>query len=183
MIRNRYHEWLCGIVGGSTGYSYLLKDLDNIFFEFSIPMDSNRYEDGVELRYKFGRQMSIPDTRIARELDIYPCTMLEMMIALSLRIEDEIMTDSYEEEDSKTYIWFWSMVDSLGLSDMTDDISYDDSYVLSCVERFLSRTYCRNGRGGLFTISDPTKDLRQVEIWYQAMWFLNDYISKEKETE
>lgn len=51
-------------------------------------------------------------------LDQYECSVLEVMIALALRMEEETMASS--EFGDRTNQWFWYMIVSLGLSGMTD---------------------------------------------------------------
>ena len=99
-----------------------------------------------------------------------PCSVLEMMVALSLRCEEEIMDDP--NIGDRTRQWFWGMVVSLGLGAMHDD-RFDKKYVDETIERFLKRKYEYDGRGGLFTIKDSNRDLREVEIWYQLCWYLD----------
>ena len=41
--------------------------------------------------------------------------------------------------------------------------------------RFLDRNYQRDGSGGLFIVHGHG-DLRNVEIWYQMLWYLNDIL-------
>ena len=64
------------------------------------------------------------------------------------------------------------MIVNLGLGSM-DDVKFDKAYVVSVVRRFLNRDYDRNGRGGLFTVEHSRHDMRNVEIWYQANWYLD----------
>ena len=76
----------------------------------------------------------------------------------------------------RTGQWFWSMIENLGLSDM-DDAEYDELYVHRIVKRFLDRGYKKNGEGGLFTIHHSAgRDLRNVEIWYQMCWYLDELV-------
>lgn len=132
-------------------------------------MDGNRYYDGVELRYKFGRDNNIPEYVISSDLDNRPCSMLEMMIALARRCEDSIMNDPLYGD--RTYIWFSEMIRSLGL-DNFNNVNAD--YIL---DQLANRNYAKNGMGGLFTINDPSKDMRNVDIWYQMLYFINEYIT------
>ena len=67
------------------------------------------------------------------------------------------------------------MITNLGLGSMYDS-NYDKIYVRKTVERFLNRDYEPNGKGGLFTIRNCNRDLRQVEIWYQLNWYLNSIV-------
>lgn len=40
-------------------YLMLLEHLDNINFTYSIPFDENRFNDGQDLRYRFGYENNI----------------------------------------------------------------------------------------------------------------------------
>ena len=64
---------------------------------------------------------------------------------------------------------------SLGLYGMTDD-KYDNGRVQDVIIRFLEREYEPNGRGGLFTVHNTTKDLRDIEIWYQMCMFFDNLL-------
>lgn len=96
--------------------------------------------------------------------------MLEMMVALALRIEEQIMAD--DTEGDRTGVWFYAMIVSLGL-DGYDDKHYNPVDVQEIINRFEAGEYMPSGRGGLFTVADPTVDMRNLEIWYQAMRYLN----------
>ena len=178
-LNKRYFNWLCSKVydeNSTTRYSRLLEYLHAQDFIFLMDMDENRAYDGVDLRYRFGYEKDIDPEDIKLELDNRPCSVLEMMIALSIRIEEHIMSD-YAVGD-RTGQWFWTMIVSLGLGSQTDD-DFDILIVAHTVSRLLNRTYDPDGRGGLVTIPDCPKDLREVEIWYQLQWYLN-YIDEKR---
>jgi hypothetical protein len=99
-----------------------------------------------------------------------PCSVLEMMIALAIRCEETIMDDP--DIGDRTRQWFWGMIINLGLGGMTD-ANFDPDFVDDSVLRFLNRDYEPDGRGGLFTIRNCHRDLRDVEIWYQLCWYLD----------
>lgn len=177
-LNNRYFEWMCQLVlerRYSKGHSYhkLLSFLHSIDFSYTIPMDGNREADGIDLRYRFGYENSYKDSMIAAYLDNRPCSVLEMMIALAIRCEENIMDDP--DIGDRTSQWFWSMIANLGLSSM-DDARYDEQYTDKIIERFLNRDYKRNGEGGLFTVKHSNRDLRNVEIWYQMCWYLDELV-------
>ena len=168
-LRDEYFEWIFDLVCGnrySKPFSYrkLLMYLFDTEFRYSIPRDANRAEDGIALRYRF-RSSSGKSVSMNR-----PCSVLEMMVALSIRCEENIMDDP--NIGDRTSQWFWSMVNSLGLGSMSDD-RFDINYVENAIERFLDRDYEPNGKGGLFTIRNCEYDLRTVEIWYQLCWYLD----------
>ena len=117
-LKEEYFAWIVSLVGGR-GHLKLLHKLDETDFFYVLPMDANREDDGVELRYRFGYECRYDDALIARGLDNRPCSVLEMMAALALRIEENIMDDPSEGDRLKN--WFWSMVESMGLSEMDDE--------------------------------------------------------------
>lgn len=175
MLRNKisddYFEWIYNMLCGNRyrkPYTFrkLLMYLHSTEFIYFIPMDSNRYEDGINLRYRFAY-----DTGCACA-DSYldgPCSVLEMMVALSISCE-EIMDEP--RIGDRTSQWFWGMVTNLGLGSMFD-CRFDIQYVSETIYRFLHREYEPDGKGGLFTVKNCEDDLREVEIWYQACWYLD----------
>lgn len=179
-LQNDYFKWMCGFVYDNTytkkmSYNRLLRHLHDTDFIVLIPHDQNRVEDGFTLRYRFGQERGYHEALIASELDIAPCSVLEMMIALCLRCEEAIMTD--DREGDRTGQWFWSMILSLGLNGM-DDERYDRSTVDNVLSIFLNRLYYPDGQGGLFTVENAPYDMTTVEIWCQMYWFLEGYISR-----
>lgn len=170
-VINDYFDWLCEIVCGerhteSLSFRKLLGYLHNTEFVWSVPMDENRAWDGVDLRYRFACRRSGVEEMYLKG----PCSVLEMMVALAVRCEIEIMDDPLMGD--RTGQWFWGMIVNLGLGAMSDD-RFDENYVREVVERFLYRDYDSDGKGGLFTVKNCDRDLRTVEIWYQLNWYLN----------
>ena len=133
--------------------------------------DGRRGDDGVELRYRVCREERRPDGEIATNLDNRECSVLEIMVSLAIRMEETITSDP--DYGDRTSIWFWDMVDSMGLLDMHDDRFHGET-VNATLDRMIRREYASNGRGGLFTVREPREDMRNVEIWYQMMWWLTD---------
>jgi hypothetical protein len=170
-IQSEYFDWMYNLVNGKPQFQLLLHRLNDIPFTYTIPMDGNRAEDGVELRYRFGYETGYDDRVIASYLDDRDCSVLEMMVALAVRCEEHIMDDP--DFGDRTGRWFWDMVTSLGLINMTDR-HFNIYYVDTVIDIFLDRQYSRNGEGGLFTVNDRGRDLRSVEIWYQMCWYLGD---------
>lgn len=173
-LSSRYFEWLCGIVFDrryleGRSYSKLFELLHSVDFEVLIGMDQNRAEDGIDLRYRFGDEKGYIQAMIASLIDIVPCSVLEMMVALSFQCEN-IMDDP--EKGNRLSKWFWIMIDNLGLGSM-DDNNFDDEFARFVIFRFLNREYSSNGEGGLFVINDCKYDLRDVEIWHQMCWYLD----------
>ena len=174
-IINEYFEWMYDLVCGGRyakdiSYRKLLMQLHRTNFVYSIPMDENRELDGIDLRRRFAYD-TYQDEDQVRDALIGPCSILEMMIALSIRIEEEIMDNP--NIGNRTSQWFWGMVVTLGLGSMTDD-NFDLKLVKNNLQRFLNRDYEPNGQGGLFLIRNCDQDLRKVEIWHQVCWYLDN---------
>lgn len=180
-LRNDYFEWMYQLVCDDhyirrSSYRELCSMLDNLDFEYTIPMDENRYEDGIDLRYRFGYEHELEGSVIATELDYRPCSVLEMMVALALRCEEHIMTNI--DTGDRTSKWFRNMLRSLGLYDITDD-NFDYRVVKEKIDILLNHDYEPDGRGGLFTIRHANYDMRRAEIWKQAMWYFNEMIPED----
>lgn len=171
-LRREYFKWLCSIVK-CYNHRKLLSLLFSIDFNYIIPMDGNRYEDGINLRYRFADDESYHYRHIAALLDNVPCSMLEMMVALCLRIEEHITSDP--ENGDQTRRWFVDMLKNCGLWSMTDNV-FSERAATQVILKVINRNYARNGDGGLFRLRRCRRDLRNVEIWYQAMWYLDEVL-------
>ena len=178
-IRSDYFEWMMDTVCGKkhTGkYSYrkLLQCLHDIYFtqpyRHRVKDDSNRVEDGICLRRRFAL---IKDCEEIIDYLDGPCTVLEMMVALAIRMEKTIMDDPAVGD--RTSQWFRNMLVSLKLGDMFDE-RFDETRAVENIERFLRREYEPNGAGGLFTLKHCSADLRKVEIWRQMCWYLDEFL-------
>lgn len=172
-LQRAYFDWMYRLAISemeSDSYRELLYFLDRVTFVPVLRMDENRAQDGEDLRYRFGYENRHLDSEIGPLLDCRPCSILEMMVALCLRMDAMMFTPV---QDIRTSYWFKEMLTSLRLSHMTDD-RFDLSIAEKAISRFLSRRYAKNGRGGLFTISSPNRDMRTAEIWYQMNWYLDE---------
>jgi hypothetical protein len=178
-VQTSYFNWICDLVGGWDRRE-LLYFLHSRPFEYTYMMDRNRADDGIDLRYRFGYEQGLPDPVVAAYLDKRDCSMLEMMTALALRCEEDVMADP--DAGNRTAEWFNGMLESMGLSDMTDG-RFDEHTASDAVDRLLSHRYSPDGKGGLFWIPQETtgerRDMRKYEIWYQMMWYLDNIITEE----
>lgn len=179
-LQKEYFDWVYHLVCDDKYYkklSYfkLLNALYDTQFYYFIERDANVADAGLQLRYRFAYRRGYSRELIEKEIDIRPCSVLEMMVALSMSIEENIMDDpSYGNRIGQ---WFWNMIVNLGLGSM-DDTKFDYNYYIFVINRFMNREYEKNGEGGLFTVNNATKDMRDVEIWYQAMWYLDEFLEE-----
>lgn len=165
----RYKAWLFRS-WGFEGYSQLFDILHSTEFVWKLPMDSNRGSDGRHLRVLYE---DISNTSMDVEELEYPCSFLEMLIALAETM-NSVVYQPGTGKDAK--YWLWLMLDNIGLGDC-DDIWFDEtanpsSFVQNRIDDVMLRRYSPNGEGGIFPLYEPKQDQRDVELWYQ----LNNYV-------
>lgn len=164
-----YFRWLVSFVRSEyQGKSYwnMLYQLFHTPYIFELEMDANRANDGLDLRRRFE-----DETGFAMDFN-WPCSVLEMTVALALRIETDIMY--IPNKGDRTYIWFWTMIENLDLLRMSDDC-YDEVVVRAIIFNFLNRMYEPDGKGGLFYVPGHN-DMKDMEIWYQMNMYLNSLV-------
>jgi len=169
-----YFRWLCELVGledpvETTSYKALMKQLYSTEFYWTVPNDDNRSSDGIDLRGKFA-----DDNWYESYEDIDgPCKVLEMLIALAIRWDGDIMYDP--DKGDRSVGWFWVLIKNLRLDKCVDE-DFGDCWSNGDVDhiltRFMDRDYKRNGIGGLFPLRNFRVDQRKVEIWYQMSAYI-----------
>lgn len=163
-VKDLYFTWLVSIIddGDTDEFDLLLRYLFDREFTWILDFDSNRAAYGLELRNIFIVENDYGD-RMKKYMPDGPCSVLEMMIGLALSAEKVV-------GDHKA--WFWFMIKNLGLKDCRDDV-YSQTAVKRKIDIFLNRTFRPDGKGGLFYIKNSENDLREIEIWYQLMFYIN----------
>lgn len=174
-INSDYFEWMYDLVCGerfaeSISYRRLLTFLHDVEFVYFIPYDENRAAEGIALRYRY---CLVHDCKELEWCLTGPCSVLEMMLALAIRCEENIMDDP--SMGDRTSQWFWNMITNMGLGGMYDT-NFDEQLVTDVVDRFLRREYEPDGRGGLFRVKDWDRDMRTAEIWHQLMAYINSMV-------
>lgn len=168
-IEGLYFNWLCAKVfqeanpTPSNTYWCLLRTLYSTEFVYVLQGDSHRVADGLDLRSEFLIELDIPPFD---EFMLIPCSVLEMLIALSRRAE--FQTDEPARD------WFWEFLDNMGLKAYNDANGDTSEEITEVLNIFIWRTYRSDGYGGIFPIVNPLHDQRKVEIWYQLCEYLND---------
>ncbi len=169
-VDERYFGWLKNMVGGKSmceGYSLLLERLFAAEFTPVHKRDDARANDGRALRERFTNRKGGGDMPLGL---CEPCRMLELMVALAMRIEFELdgFEDSLRLDDA-----FWRLINNLGMREFYDGDRWKDEFDEK-MHILMSRRYSRNGRGGLFPLRRPKRDQRTTEIWYQMMEWLEE---------
>lgn len=176
-LKDSYFDWIINkLFDNKTTmdlYTPLLRTLNSIPFEWSIELDENRQKDAQDLRYIFGDENGYYESEICRELDIVPPSLFEVIAALIFRVQDSMLGDFDVVITNQQIIL--DCLKSLKLNDLTGDMSFDDLYYIdNIIGTLYSREYEYNGEGGLFTVESPKSDMRDTELWYQMMWYLNE---------
>lgn len=176
-LNDLYFDWMLEQVGqdryqsgAHQSFRRLLVHLHQTEFEWIIPRDKNRAEDGISLRRRFALDRGLNGQE---RYMTGPCSVLEMMIALAFQCEEHFMDDP--RYGNRTKQWFWNMIVSLGLGGMVDQ-NFEYQYVTDVLRKFIARDYESNGKGGLFTIRHCDRDLRDAEIWYQLCWYVDSIL-------
>lgn len=167
-----YYQWLLTQIDGYKepfyNYSLLLNELHSIEFVWSIPKDENRAIDGINLRKLYIDEENLDDSYFDSSI---PCSVLEMLVSLSIRCDIELMGSWSSREPGK---WFWMMIDNLGLLRCSDD-RFSGEYVRQQVGIWLSRDFNKSGVGSPFPLHKSRhSDQRNVDIWRQ----MNGYLSE-----
>ena len=169
-ILNDYFEWLCSIVKrdrvAKRSYRKLLSFLHSEEFIYVDEYDSNRAADGEQSRRRYVYEAKGCEDILDWE---EPCTVLEMLIALSFQMEN-IMEGS--DADYSVGYWFWMMLTNLELDKMIDS-KFDKHEAYEKIHIFMHRDYEPNGIGNIFVIDNCRSDLRDIEIWWQMCWYLD----------
>ena len=167
VVDTAYYDWLLEQVdyypGEDDDIDIALEMMFVTPFRWSVDNDDNRAEDGLQLRSIFIEDEGWNTNPFFEE----SCSVLEMLIALAIRIENDIMWDG---ETNKTPKWFWEMFDNLGFNNVDVD---DYEFV---IDAFLDRTGYKYGFGVLFPLKENGKkqhrNWKKVEIWEQAQSYL-----------
>lgn len=162
-----YVEWLYDFVARDTptaSYHELFYALYEEPFTWLYAQDEARAADGVSLRAEFAE--ANPNGNDILDWIHRPfCSVLEMMIAISRRLERGIMSN--DDYGNRTSQWFWYQIMSLDLGGMKDGYFDKDKFDLR-IQRALNRQYDRNGHGGFFEMKYPPFHAAGMTIWMQA---------------
>lgn len=154
-------------------YSKLLDTLFRIPFRSYIYMDNNRMEDASDMRFDYISELfnSKEDTSIIEDRYI---SVLEVLIALAIRMEKDILCDPMSENDHSSD-HFWVFLRNLGVENDTNDDYFEENVRKKC-EIWMTREYDFNGNGSIFPLKGNKNDARKMEIWTQMnIYILENY--------
>lgn len=173
-LTNDYCWWIEGLVTSDNhtgdGYSMLIERLYRTDFVWYIRNDENRAADGKHLRRQYADQCGM---YISEYFYDPPASVLEVLAALAIRCEVDIMAEPGDEHPDK---WFWLYLENLGLLKFNDS-NFDALQVDRIVSDWLHRRYDHDGFGGIFPIDGCLIDQRESEIWVQMhQYLLHNYM-------
>ena len=183
-MRNAYFLWLCDLAGLDPPQGLSFLSLASLLFRTEyysvLGNDDNRGADGKKLRFYFCNQSGLKQSEVIPELD-GPCSVLEMLVGLAVRIDEWLTGELFTGEKSEGVRgWAWVMIRNLGL-DKYDDRSFImpgvEDRVGDIVRFFLDRKYGPDGVGGMFPLTSCDKNMHKIEIWAQ----FNEYLKENPE--
>ena len=155
-----YVEYLGSQVEGGSRNRDLFDLMHQKEFVWVVPNDDNRIADGLEVRDEWNRSgRNMPEEG--------PCSFLEVLIALSRRLEH--VTGEYSGG------WARQLLVNLNIGKYDDPLSrYKVDRLDDVMEAVIWRTYSPDGEGGFFPLKDPRDDQRKIEIWYQMSAYIEE---------
>lgn len=152
-----------------TRYARLFEILHRIQFTWIIERDDNREEDGINLRddYIIPREYSVEEDEA---FYAHWCSVLEMLIGLAIRVDDEFIGDPAEDHPEE---FFKEMIYNLGFREYKGEW-YSENDVIRIVRRWLDRMFSHNGVGSPFPVRNDPRDQRKLEIWDQMISYINE---------
>lgn len=172
-LDERYFVWLYSLVADPTiedqdlTYWALLRHLYERQFVWFVSRDDNRMEDGKQLRLEFLQSEGLRPSEVDHNWVDLGCSVLELMIALSGRLQFEV------DPDSNLAYWFWEvLMVNIGLRRYTDGEGFEPCDVDENIDRVIFRQYEPDGTGGFFPLQHPQQDQRGLELWHQ----MNAYV-------
>jgi hypothetical protein len=164
---NEYITWLVNkmnIVDGRN-YGMLLRELYRQDFYAIIKYDEDRGADGIALRRIWADEVGYEGV-----LAFGPPRVLETLVGISLRIEDQIFGGPWADEWDYKRI-FWDLINNLGLLEYDGVLSSSDyDNIVTILEEFLSKTSHCDTFANIFKFSVTPKDLRKMNIWAKCTY-------------
>lgn len=166
-----YYDWLVFHVAPDyhlrEQYSKLLFALYSTDFYWIIPRDKNRALDGLDLRDHFEEETGMSCDKSG------PCSCFEMIFALAIRCENELMYMYDPDAGDQTERWFWMIIENLAL-DYYDDPYFDEDEVREILDRFMNRDYGSNLEFCAFPVSNDIPNYEKIELAYQLNYFIKE---------
>lgn len=190
-LETKYHEWALfwfveRVSVPSSRYTKLLSILSSTKFTPDYHMDENRAIDAINLKSRFldsfhnGQCLpGFDPIEVERFRCLSNISVFDIMVAISDRTYREI---TYTFEDPLLpYDIFWTMIESMGLSDQMDgDGRFNERKIHKVVQDMMYHRYAPDGKGGLFYVKDCPHDMREAELWYQMQYWVSSLFNQQE---
>ena len=164
-----YGSWILHRVGFfDRRHDLLMEELHNFKFVSYVNFDDNRVRDGIGLRSDFLNDRAVSYKDYVGDFRDHFCSVLEVLAALAIRIEEEYIGDPKEFHPEHI---FWEMICNLGL-DRYDDSWFKPRDIYDILDTWMRREFSRNGEGSIFPLKRTRRDQRKIQIWDQ----MNEYL-------
>ena len=176
-MSDAYFCWLIELVGdGYLEFCYqkLLWKLYSTPFYYELDYDKNRAVDGLFLRRKYYQHVANMPEPLMKNGEEYPCSVLEMMVALARQAEDNLTYDP--DSGDSTGRWFSVILSNLGLKDF-DDYSFNEAKIDRILTNFMHHNYAPDGtNGSAFPCPGINRDMRKSDLWWQlGAYFMQNF--------
>lgn len=148
-------------------YRPLFTCLHNTPFHWRVDDDRNRATDGMYQRNWFYEECGFSN----HLFDAKSCSVLEMLTALAVRMDNEYTGIPGEPDPSGI---FMEMLNNLGLLDVPSRNFGKFDGTAEILDKWMNREYEPNGKGGIFPLDHITVDQRIQPIWNQ----MNSYVTE-----
>jgi hypothetical protein len=142
--------------------------MHQVAFTPLVPYDENRVADAAGLRNNFQKFAGSMGPEEISDLMMPDASVLEILIALADRADFMVPLT--------IKVWFRVFLENLNLDSKPDLVMRSRSTwpIERIINVFNNRAYKSNGKGGIFPLERPTKDQRQVELWYQMGAYMTE---------
>lgn len=146
--------------------------LNDIPFRYTLKRDENRLGDGLFLRndkngFKIPDEF-MDDIDILEEFDTRSPSVMEVLVALAIRVDNEIIGDPADPHPEE---FFMEMIKNLGLDRLRKGC-HKEHEIIKIIQIWINREFESNGRGSPFPVRYDHRDQRDLEIWDQ----MNSYV-------
>lgn len=166
----QYRKWLLKEKLGlrmEKNYSLLmdfLGDIDFIWDQKRFPFDRNRAVDGMDLRKEYEDIYGCYD-----DLD-GSCSVLEVLIAFAIRIEEEYIGNPNDPNPSHIFL---EMLDNLGLLKQKNSV-FDEKNVSNILNHWMYRTCEKRREFTIFPLKRLKVDQLDRDLWDQMQAYLTE---------
>lgn len=176
-----YYDWLMSLIHPAPNITYRLHQYSLLLYElwkrefcwFDVHEgEESRAMDGKTLRDQFIMDFDATPDSVPQG----PCTVLEMLIAFALRIDQQIHN---WQVGNRPWVVMEMFIDNLGLSDLCDsqlNPMRDAGYINARLETWMAHKLGRKGEGGLFRFKRPILTINDMDNWAQMnRWIIENF--------